>query len=251
MLFRAPQAHPRPAPRAAACLPARPMVPSPRAITAPPSCTPPRHAWCGSPRPDQSASTPTGGYPRHPGVEEWLSPLDSGLLSASPREASPTPGAGALGTGIYTRRQAGGMGALAGAVAVPVQHDPLRPTGRPGADKGPCEVATTGPAPADPQQERLKNRVIAAFQMQQLVEELAQREQAASDAAARCRDLEAASRRETRSEARAACGAPGRGSAACEGLIGTLQAATAALSQVAHSDAALTIKRSSSRSRDI
>ncbi|KAJ4455230.1 hypothetical protein PAPYR_9887 [Paratrimastix pyriformis] len=46
------------------------------------------------------------------------------------------------------------------------------------------------PAPADPQQERLKNRVIAAFQMQQLVEELAQREQAASDAAARCRDLE-------------------------------------------------------------
>ncbi|KAJ4453758.1 hypothetical protein PAPYR_11674 [Paratrimastix pyriformis] len=97
-------------------------------------------------------------------------------------------------------------GARPGRWRCPVQHDPLRPTGRPGADKGPCEVATTGglgmaataasprvggqPAPADPQQERLKNRVIAAFQMQQLVEELAQREQAASDAAARCRDLE-------------------------------------------------------------
>ncbi|KAJ4452497.1 hypothetical protein PAPYR_13329 [Paratrimastix pyriformis] len=156
----------------------------------------------------------------------------------------------------------------------PVQHDPLRPTGRPGADKGPCEVATTGlgwprrlprpglgqPAPADPQQERLKNRVIAAFQMQQLVEELAQREQAASDAAARCRDLEGrlsvmAADLEERSGVRGPSDplfvmAPcrfltpaGRGSAACEGLIGTLQAATAALAKVAHSDAALTIKR--------
>ncbi|KAJ4453863.1 hypothetical protein PAPYR_11550 [Paratrimastix pyriformis] len=85
------------------------------------------------------------------------------------------------------------------------------------------------PAPADPQQERLKNRVIAAFQMQQLVEELAQREQAA-----RCRRPVPRPRRPPLGHGRRPRGAAGRGSAACEGLIGTLQAATAALSPRPH-----------------
>ncbi|KAJ4454758.1 hypothetical protein PAPYR_10445 [Paratrimastix pyriformis] len=112
---------------------------------------------------------------------------------------------------------------------------------RPGAITAPTIVypRPDTPAPADPQQERLKNRVIAAFQMQQLVEELAQREQAASDAAARCRDLEAASRSwppTSRS------GGP---------WIGCVRGPhrdpagrhRGRLAKVAHSDAALTIKR--------
>ncbi|KAJ4452552.1 hypothetical protein PAPYR_13247 [Paratrimastix pyriformis] len=96
-------------------------------------------------------------------------------------------------------------------------------------------------------QERLKNCVIASFQMQQLVEVLAQRERAASDAATRCRDLEGrlsvmAADLEERGKRPKRRSGP---RAAVDRLRARVSSGPcrAKVAQAAHSHAALTIKR--------
>ncbi|KAJ4453519.1 hypothetical protein PAPYR_11999 [Paratrimastix pyriformis] len=180
--------------------------------------------------PDLSPPLGLGGSPVMGGAQRsQRSTSRSGSKGCLPPRAPPwshRPGAITAPTIVYPRPDTPGA-----ALSRSPTSQPQPPTGGYPPPSGVEEWLSparfgAAPAPADPQQERLKNRVIAAFQMQQLVEELAQREQAASDAADRCRDLEGrlsvAGRRPR--------GAAGRGSAACEGLIGTLQAATAALS---------------------